>query len=89
MLQIDTLEKAFAYNVGQLNLETGEIGGEEVERQLSEMKTYCRIYGEFGERRKEPCPNYINCRYHPIPAYCDIHMYESLTEILKKLLGGD
>ena len=27
MLQINTLDKAFAYSVGRLNLETGEIGG--------------------------------------------------------------
>ena len=38
MLQIDTLDKAFAYSVGRLNLETGEIGGEEVEHQLEEIQ---------------------------------------------------
>ena len=87
MLQIDTLDKAFAYSVGRLNLETGEIGGEEVEHQLEEMKKYCRTYGEYGERKQETCPNYINCRYHPIPSYCDMRMREELTKTIKTLLG--
>lgn len=84
MVEIDSLDKAFAYALGRLDLDTGEIGGNKVDKQLNIMYEYCKHYGEFGDRREDVCPNYINCRYHPIPSWCTANFNEDLISILKR-----
>lgn len=89
MIKIDSLDKAFAYSVGRLDLETGEIGGEKVDKQLSEMRKYCKLYGRFGDKRQDICPNYIKCHYHPIPSYCEIKITENLISIMNNIMQDD
>jgi len=86
MIKIDSIDKAFAYSVGRLDLETGEIGGEKVNSQLSKMQEHCKLYGKNGEKRQDVCPNYLNCRYHPIPSDCTIKMTKSLILAFDKIL---
>ena len=86
MIKIDTWEKACAYAIGMLDLETGEIGSEEVKRQLSEMEKYCNLYGESGSKGQEACSNLLNCRYHPIPSYCEMKFYENIVDQLELIL---
>lgn len=85
MIKIDSLDKAFAYSVGRLDLDTGEINSEAVKIKLVEMNEYCKIYGEFGEKKQETCPNFINCRFHPIPNYCQYKTFKNLNETLNGL----
>jgi hypothetical protein len=85
MIKIDSIDKAFAYSVGRLDLDTGKINSEAVKAKLAKMKEYCKVYGEFGEKRQETCPNYTNCRFHPIPSNCQYKMSKSLYEVLKDL----
>lgn len=56
MIKIDSLDKAFAYSVGRLDLDTGEINSEAVKIKLVEMNEYCKIYGEFGEKKTRNMP---------------------------------
>lgn len=85
MIKIDSLDKAFAYSVGRLDLETGEINSESVKIKLKEMNEFCKMYGEFGEKKQETCPNYVKCRFHPIPNYCICKMSKNLNEVLNGL----
>lgn len=86
MIKID-LEKAFAYSVGLLDLETGEIGGERVEREMEQMTTrYCSYFSEGKEFSESPCPNFYKCRFHPIPNHCTLKFTVALTETLSGLI---
>lgn len=85
MIKIDSLDKAFAYSAGRLDLFTGEVNSEAVKTKLKEMNEFCKIYGELGEKKQETCPNFINCRFHPIPNYCQYKISKNLNKVLKEL----
>lgn len=86
MIKIESIEKAFAYSAGRLDLETGEIGGERVEREMEQMKTrYCSYFLEEREFSELPCPNFYKCRFHPIPNHCTFKFTTALTETLSGL----